>query len=84
LIIRGAAENFFIGSTKEFDVYLIYKPNLEFLKTTALTLERARSLGESKKRRLVFAPTKYLDQGQLDELRIDFAQLPFEIYRLAK
>ena len=36
------------------------------------------------KRRLVFAPTKYLDQEQLDTLRIDFAQLPFEIYKLAR
>jgi adenine-specific DNA-methyltransferase len=36
------------------------------------------------KRRLVFAPTKYLDQEQLDALRIDFAQLPFEIYKLAQ
>jgi len=36
------------------------------------------------KRRLVFAATKYLDQEHLDSLRIDFAQLPFEIYQLAK
>ena len=36
------------------------------------------------KRRLVFAPTKYLDQEHLDVLRIDFAQLPFEIYQLVR
>jgi adenine-specific DNA-methyltransferase len=71
-----------IGFTKEHDVYLIYKPDVEFLKSTALTLERAHALGASKaRRRLVFAPTKYLNQEQLDELKIDFAQLPFEIYR---
>lgn len=75
----------FIGSTKEYDVYLLYKPDVEFLKGTALTLERARALGtKNGKRRLVFAPTKYLDQDQLDEFHIDFAQLPFEIYRLAE
>ena len=76
---------FFIGSTKEYDVYLLYKPDVEFLKGTALTLERARAFGaKNGKRRLVFAPTKYLDQDQLTEFHIDFAQLPFEIYRLAE
>lgn len=75
----------FIGSSKQHEVYLLYKPDIEFLKSTALTLERARSLGPYKgKRRLVFAPTKYLDQEQLAEFNIDFAQLPFEIYRRAE
>lgn len=35
------------------------------------------------KKQLVFTLTKYLDQDYLDELRIVFAQLPFEIYKLA-
>ncbi len=75
----------FIGESKDYEVYLFYKPDLEYLKNTALTLDRARSLGKiNGKRRLVFAPTKYLDQEHLDEFRIDFAQLPFEIYKLAK
>jgi len=75
----------FIGETKEYEVYLFYKPDIEYLKNTALTLDRAKNLGKHKnKRRLVFAPTKYLDQDQLDELRINFAQLPFEIYKLAE
>ncbi len=75
----------FIGESREYLVYLFYKPDLEYLKKTALTLDRAKKLGlYKKKRRLVFAPTKYLDQNHLDELRIDFAQLPFEIYQLAK
>lgn len=75
----------FIGGSREYLVYLFYKPDLEYLKKTALTLDRAKKLGlYKKKRRLVFAPTKYLDQRHLDELRIDFAQLPFEIYQLVK
>jgi len=75
----------FIGESKEYKVFLFYKPDVEYLKNTALTLDRARALGPvRKKRRLVFAPTKYLDQDHLDELRIAFAQLPFEIYRLAQ
>jgi adenine-specific DNA-methyltransferase len=75
----------FIGESKDHLVYLFYKPDLDYLKATALTLDRAKALGPFRnKRRLVFAPTKYLDPEHLDELRIDFAQLPFEIYQLVK
>lgn len=78
-------EKGFIGESKDYEVYLFYRPDLEYLKNTSLTLDRAKTLGKSNgKRRLVFAPAKYLDQDHLDELRIDFAQLPFEIYKLAK
>lgn len=67
------------------EVYLFYKPDLNYLKNTALTLDRAKALGAYRgKKRLIFAPTKYLDQDYLDELRIIFAQLPFEIYKLAR
>ncbi|MFH0830707.1 MAG: site-specific DNA-methyltransferase [Parcubacteria group bacterium] len=80
------AKRGFIGTSKDYDVYLLYKPDLDYLKKTALTLEFARGLGKARggRRRLVFAPTKYLSQEHLDEFRIDFAQLPFEIYRLAR
>ncbi len=75
----------FVGESNNYKVYLFYEPDIEKLKNMALTLERAKSIGKpGEKRRLVFAPTKYLDQAHLDELRIDFAQLPFEIYELAR
>ncbi len=75
----------FIGESEEYEVYLFYKPDLEYLKNTALTLDRAKALGPIKnKKRLVFAPTKYLDPEYLDEFKIAFAQLPFEIYKLSK
>ena len=75
----------FVGESTNYKVYLFYEPDIEKLKDIALTLERAKSIGKpGKKRRLVFAPTKYLDQAHLDELQIDFAQLPFEIYELAR
>lgn len=75
----------FIGESKQYDVYLLYEPDLEYLKNTALTLDIARNLPKgSGKKRLVFAPTKYLDSIHLDQHRIDFCQLPFEIYKAAK
>lgn len=84
---KASEKRSFVGESRTHEVYLFYQPDLDYLRKTALTLERAEAFGEQRrdgKRRLVFAPTKYLDQGQLDALRVDFAQLPFEIYRLAR
>jgi len=76
-------ERSFIGESRDYEVYLFYKPDVEYLKSTALTLDVAKRLGQYKgKRRLVFAPTKYLDTEHLLEYKIDYCQLPFEIYRL--
>ncbi|HVU27433.1 MAG TPA: site-specific DNA-methyltransferase [Verrucomicrobiae bacterium] len=75
----------FIGESAKYDVYLFYEPDLSYLKSTALTLDMARALPKgSGKRRLVFAPTKYLDSIHLEQNRVDFCQLPFEIYKAAK
>ena len=76
----------FIGESKNYQVYLLYEPDITKLKNLALTLETAKGLPPLKKdkRRLVFAPTKYLDQEHLDQYQIDFAQLPFEIYGLTR
>jgi adenine-specific DNA-methyltransferase len=76
----------FIGESRNYQVYLFYVPKVDVLKGMAFTLDKARALPKLKegKRRLVFAPTKYLDQDHLDQYRIDFAQLPFEIYELTR
>jgi len=72
-------ERNFIGESKDYEVYLFYKPDIEYLRTNALTLDKAKNLGEYKnKKRLVFAPSKYLDHDYLLEFRIDYCQLPFE------
>jgi len=75
----------FIGESKTYEVYLIYKPDIEWLKRNALTLEGCKNLPQFKsKQRLVFAPCKYIDDHTCLEYRIDFCQLPYEIYRIQK
>ncbi len=69
-----------IGRTESHDVFLFWEPDVEKLKTMALTLVGARALPNGSRRKLVFAPTKYLDRDFLHQYRIDFQQLPFEIY----
>lgn len=73
-------DQWFIGRSRLYDVYLIYENNLEKLKNMALTLDFARNLPESALNKLVFAPTKYLDSEFLHQFRITFQQLPFQIY----
>jgi adenine-specific DNA-methyltransferase len=76
-------ETHFIGESRNYEAYLFYQPELEWLKRNALTLELCKSLPPfTGKQRLVFAPAKYVDEQTLDVFRIDFCQLPYEIYRL--
>ncbi len=74
----------YIGKSMNYDIYMYYKPDIEYLKTTALTLDESRNLRKKAGKRplLVFAPTKYVEQTELDNLQITFCQLPFEIYKV--
>ena len=79
---RMKRKEWFIGESHIYDVFLIYEPEVESLKDLALTLDVARNLPRgSGKRKLVFAPTKYLDSQFLSEFEITFQQLPFQIYK---
>ena len=70
----------FVGRTETHDVFLFYEPDVEKLKNLALSLPIARTLPAGSRKKLVFAPTKYLDRDFLHRYRIDFQQLPFQIY----
>ena len=76
-------DKWFVGTSRNRDVFLIYEEDIEKLKDMALNLDLARKLGKAERKKLVFAPTKYLDQEYLDRLNIEFCQLPFEIYQRA-
>ena len=68
------------GKGRVVDVYLLYTDNIEELKDMALTKSFARELSRDGRRKVVFAPTKYVDSYYLRQNRIAFQQLPFEIY----
>ena len=74
-------DDWFIGRSRRYDVFLLYEPDIEKLKDMALTLDLARKLPNSERRKLVFAPCKYLDREFLQKCRITFQQLPFQIYQ---
>lgn len=79
--------NWFLGESTGFYVWLIYKPDLEFLKSraSALTLDFAEAIAKKKnKRHLVFAPAKYVPNKTLLPLGVEYAPLPFALYRVEK
>jgi adenine-specific DNA-methyltransferase len=78
---------FFLGESNGYFVWLIYKPGLEFLKSrdSALTLAFAEKIANNKnKKHLVFAPAKYVPNKTLLPLGVEYAPLPFALYRVEK
>ena len=80
----------FLGESSAYHVWLVYKPDLEFLKSSeaALTLEMAQKIAKNPdhqgKRHLVFAPAKYAPNKTLLPLGVEYAPLPFALYRVEK
>ena len=85
---KGAAP-WYLGEAQDKHVWLLYRPDLAFLKSpdAALTLTLAKTLHAwsavraDGKPHLVFAPAKYLSNRQLLDHGISFAPLPFALYR---
>lgn len=80
--------NGYLGESSAFHVWLIYQPELDFLKSreAALTLNFAETIAKAKqgKKHLVFAPAKYVPNKTLLPLGVEYAPLPFSLYRLEK
>jgi len=78
----------YLGEFPAGYVWLIYEPDLNFLKSrkAALTLETAQRMVEllPSKRHVVFAPARFVSQKMLNEhsLSVEFAPLPFALYRM--
>jgi adenine-specific DNA-methyltransferase len=76
-----------LGVANGRTLWLIYKPDLDWLKSSeaALTLSRARFIAaHSAGEHLVFAPAKFVSRELLaaEKLPIEFAPLPFALYRV--
>lgn len=75
-------KRFYLGESRNYQVYLLYKPDMEFLKHHPLDLDFVKGLGKPKRKdRLVIASHKYVDDFVLNDIRVEFCQLPFAIYR---
>ena len=69
-------------STDEVAYYLLYEPNLEYLRSSEamLNLDRAERIRDAScqngKKAIVYAAGKYISQRDLTGMRITFCQLP--------
>lgn len=84
----------YIGTSSDYHLWLIYKPDLTFLKSdeSALTLDKATEIATSTrdgKRHLVYAPARFVSDKVLKEandgkgLAVDYQPLPWSLYRVA-
>lgn len=76
----------YIGSSTHFEVYMLYRPELEWLKTNAFNTDQLYAIPKppSGKHNLVFAPAKYISDDVCKDHQCVFQQLPYEIYKLEK
>jgi adenine-specific DNA-methyltransferase len=84
------AESFHLGEAGDTHVWLIYRADLDWLKSAdaALTLARARAFAAAKpgRKHLVFAASRYVSQKMLAEqnVPVEFVPLPFALYRIER
>ena len=80
--------DWYLGKASGHHVWLIFKPDLDWLKSpeAALTLSRARNFAsrDPNKLHLVFAAARYVSQKILAEesIPVEFVPLPFALYRI--
>ena len=76
----------FFHSGDGIDYYLLYKPDLEYLRSNEamLNLERAERIRDTNHqngvRAIVYAPGKYMGQRELTRMGITFCQLPHALH----
>ena len=87
--VAKANPAWFIGETKNYRFHLVYKPDLDFLKSkeSALYLDLAEAIQKFnkgfKKINLVYAPASYIPQKNLNKkYGIWFCQLPTAIHKI--
>jgi len=87
---RVREADFYLGGVQGQHVWLIYKPDLDWLKSpeAALTLARAKQFAgvDPQARHLVIAPARFVSQKMLAEqnIPVDFVPLPFALYRIER
>ena len=85
--LRPPNDDGLFHSNHTTDYYLLYEPNLDYLRSNAAILneERARCIStasqQNGRKALVFGPGKYIGQAELTKMGITFCQLPYELHR---
>jgi len=75
-------ESYFVGTKNNQDLYLIYDENMEALQSLALNYEKAESfkVRSREKKVIVYAPACFLDEEDLQEMKIEFVSIPYNLF----
>ena len=83
-----SGKDYYFGETEDYRLHLIYRPDMDFLRSaeSALTLDMSERIGKAAQQKsktaLVFAPWKFVSQKDLTRQKVTFCQLPYAIHRL--
>lgn len=75
-------ERWFVGSSRNYDIHLIYTDDPQSLQDVGLDWETAVTLARTNRRKIVFAPTTFLTQNFLDRSGIVLRPIPLELFEL--
>ena len=79
-------KDWFVVESDGYRIYLIYKPDLAFMRSNeaALALPLAKEIvkGAKGKPALVYAAAKFMSQAELTKGGITFCQLPYSVHRV--
>ena len=75
-------ESYFVGSKSNEDIYLIYTDDMQALQKLALSYEKAEAIRKRSgvKKAIVYAPACFLDEEDLQELKIEFVSIPYNLF----
>lgn len=74
-------KDYFVGKTGNESIYLIYKKDFEKLKGLAITLNWAEKINKKDGgRKIVYAPSCFLDDEYLEKFNIHFVSLPYNLF----
>lgn len=86
-VAKVRSAQWYLGESTAFHVWMVYKPELDFLRSpeSALTLSLAEMIAKSFQRRhLVFAPARFVPNKMLQPLGVEYAPLPFSLHRVER
>ncbi len=80
----------YVGATESEHIWMIYKPDLEWLKSdaAALTLSKAKEIQntDKNKQHLVFAPARFVSEKVIKDegLKVSYVPFPAALYRMVR
>lgn len=79
-------EMYFVGEFGKQAIYLVYKQDYDTLTRLALNLSMAERIKKEQpgKKRIVYAPSCFLDEGYLTDNQIDYVGIPYNLFQRNK